>query len=260
MKIFFLLILILIYNNNFSQELEDNNSTVYLNTAFNVGEILTYEVKYGIIKGGEATMGVELFPSGNSFVYHSKAIAYTTGVANKISTFYDIYESFFDIQTGYPIKSIRSIRENNYKKYDEVLFYQKLNYVISLNKGKQEIPDNTLDILSSFYYARRFLFDKKIEKNQTINLTTYFDEQVFPFKIKYLETETINTDFGKLECLKFVTLIEIDSPFKNEDDLQIWFTNDGNFIPVKIRVDAPIGNLKCDLIKYENIKNPLGKK
>lgn len=260
MKKFFLVVVFFITTNHFlfSQYISEDDTTLYVNTAFNVGETLKYEVKYGLVKGGEAMMGISLFPSGTSYVYHVKAIAYTTGMAKKIAQVYDIYESYIDIQTGYPIKAIRNIRENNYKRYDEVLYYQSENYVISLNKGVFEVPANALDVLSAFYYTRRFLFDQEFSKGQTITLTTFFEGKILPIKIKFKEKDKIKTNFGKVECLKFVPIIEEDSPFKKEDDMEIWFSNDGNYVPVKIRLDASIGSIKCDLIEFENLKNPFG--
>ena len=59
-------------------------------------------------------------------------------------------------------------------------------------------------------------------------------------------------------CLKFVPLLDKNNPFDDEDDLQIWFSDDGNYIPVKIKMDAPIGSIKAVIIDYENLKNPLG--
>jgi len=257
-NVFILSVLVFLYSNINSQNVV-NDTSVYFNTAYNIGEKLKYEVKYGLIKGGEAMMGIGLFPSGSSHVYHVQAMAYTTGFASKMANIYDIYESYIDIKTGYPVKAIRNIKESSYTKYDEVLFYRdSTNYIYSMNLGKRYVPENTLDILSAFYFARRFLFDMEFEIGQTINLTTFLDNKVFPIKIKYLKKETIKTNFGKIECLKFVPIIEIDSPFENEDDMEIWFSNDGNFVPVRINVDAPIGKLKCELIEYEGLKNPFG--
>lgn len=230
------------------------------NTAYNVGEELRYEVKYGLMKGGEASIKMDLFPSGDSFLYHVKAVAITTGMAAKIARIYDIYESYIDIRTGYPVKSIRNIRENNYSRYNEVLFFREQNYVMSLKSGKHSVPYNTLDILSAFYYARRYLFDKKISKGETIDITTYHEDELFPLKIKYIKTERVKTKFGKIECLKFVPVLEKNNPFKKEDDLQIWISNDGNYVPVKIKMRLPVGNAKINLIGYKNLKNDFGKK
>jgi len=258
-KVFWFKFVLLFFTQSIYSQNINEDTSVYFNTAFNVGEKLKYEVKYGLIKGGEAMMGIGIFPAGYSYVYHVKAVAYTTGVTSKVAKIYDIYESYIDIKTGYPIKAVRNIKEATYINYDETLFYRNNgNYVESLTKGTKEVPENCLDLLSAFYFARRFLFSENFTDGQVISLTTYFENKIFPIKIKYLEKETIKTDFGKIDCLKFVPIIEIDSPFDDEDDMQIWFSDDGNFVPVKIQMDAPIGNLKCELIEYENLKNPFG--
>ena len=251
-------ICILIYGFSIIAIAQPKLDSAYLNTAFNVGEKLHYEVKYGLIKGGEAQMTIDLFPNGDSYVYHVRAMAVTTGVASKFARIYDIYESYIDIKTGYPIKASRNIRENNYTLYNEVLFFRDQNYVVSVNSGKKNVPPNTLDLLSAFYFARRHLFDQKLQKNQTIALTTYFEDKIFPVKIKYLKTEKIRTKYGKIKCMKFVPVLEQGNPFKKEDDLQVWFSDDGNYIPIKLKMSLPVGSVHAELIGYENLKNPLG--
>jgi len=235
-----------------------NIDSITQNNAFIPGEKLVFSVKYGLIKGGEASMTVDVIPSGDTYYYYAKAIATTTGFASNVATIYDVYESYMGISTGYPFKAVRNITENNYTRYNELLFYRDSNYVFSLNKGRKWIPKNAHDILSAFYFARRNLFNRTFAEGDIIDLTTFFDNNILPIKIKYKKREYIRTKFGKVMCLKFVPLLDKNNPFDDEDDLQIWFSDDGNYIPVKIKMDAPIGSIKAVIIDYENLKNPLG--
>ncbi len=238
---------------------QEGDSTVlnFQNGVFKHGESLRYEVRYGILKGGEATMWIALVPAGNTFVYKVAAQATTAGVTAKLVSINDIYESYIDIVTGLPIKSIRNINEQNYRAYDEVLFLRKKNLVQSMKYGIKSVPDNTLDILSAFYYARRFIFSHELKMDEVINLTTFFDGEIFPIKIKYKGIERVKCKIGKIECLRFVPVIAENSPIKREDDLSIWVSNDKNYIPVKIRFELPVGSLKADLIGYKGLKNKL---
>ena len=224
------------------------------------GEELVYSIKYGIVKGGEANLTINVIQSGEDFYYHVKAEAVTIGPATKFAKIYDVYESYINVKNGYPIKSVRNIRENKYTYYNEVLFYRDQNFVISLNRpGKKiYIPSNTLDLLSAFYFARRHIFAGEFKKGDKINLTTFFDNQLYPVSIKFKEKETIKSNFGKIRCLKFVPVLEKDNPFKKEDDLQIWFSDDGNYIPVKIKMKSKIGNVKAELVRFSNLKNNFG--
>lgn len=235
-----------------------NIDSITQNNAFKPGEKLIYSVKYGLIKGGEASMSINIIPSGDTYYYHARAVAQTTGLAAGVATIYDVYESYMSITSGYPFKAIRNVTEATYVRYNELLFYRDSNYVVSLNKGKKWIPRNCHDIISAFYYARRNLFDKKFQKGDEIDLTTILDNKILPIKIKYKENEYVRTKFGRVMCLKFVPVLDKHNPFKKEDDLEIWFSDDGNYIPIKIKMDAPIGSVKAVLIDYENLKNPLG--
>ncbi len=259
MKYIFFFVLMLFFSSEIYSQ-ETTLDSIAKNSAFNVGEELRYEVKYGLIKGGEAKMRIDLFPVGDTYVYHVKAVAITTGIAAQFARIYDIYESYIDITTGYPIKSVRNIRENNYTKYNEVLFFREEKYVVSVNSGKHKVPYNTLDILSAFYYARRSLFDKPISEGETIDITTFFEDDLYPLKIKYVGKDRIKTKFGKINCLKFVPVLEKNNPFEKEDDLQIWISDDGNYIPLKIKMRLPVGNAKASLIGFDNLKNDLGRK
>ncbi len=237
---------------------QKSDSAFYINTAFDGGEKLKYKVKYGLIRGGEASMVINTEPVGYTYVFHIKAFAKTTGMVGAMVKIFDVYESYVDIVSGYPIKSIRNIRENNYLKYNEVLFFREQGFLQSVNSGKHKCPRNVLDVLSAFYYARRYLFSNKLKKNDIIDLYTFFDEEFFPIKAKFKKIEKTRTKFGKIMCLKFIPLLGDKSPFKKEEDFEVWITADNNFIPVKIRVKLPIGSLKCELIDFANIKNRNG--
>ncbi len=237
---------------------EHLRDSLYENTAFQPGEYLQYKVKYGFIGGGIAEMRIDMVPIGYDWYYHVTAIARTTGMVGAIANLYDKYESYIDITTGLPIKAIRDIREGNYTRYNEVLFRRWENKVESLRSGLHDVPPNTMDILSSFYYSRKYIFKNKMNKNDVIKLTTYFDDKLYEVQIRYKETKTIRTDFGKIECLRFVPVLDAHSPFKKEEDMQVWFTNDGNFIPLRIKMDMSVGSVKCELSNYKNLKNPFG--
>ena len=232
-----------------------------INTAFVPGEYLKYKVKYGLLSGGNAEMKIGIEQIGYDWYYRVKALASTSGLAKSVANVRDKYESVIDVETGYPLQAIRDINENSYRRYNEVIFVRDTipNKVISLKSGEHKVPVNTLDILSAFYFARSTIFEKKLNKGDVISLITYFDDELFPIKIKYLKTEKVRTKVGRIKCLKFVPILEKNSPFKKEDDMEIWFSDDGNFIPLKIRVKIGFSKIKCDLKEYKNLKYPLGK-
>ena len=223
------------------------------------GEKLTFRLRYGIINGGEATTTAKITRIDGQEVFHTVLIGRTTGMVDKIYKVYDVYESFFDLETNLPVKAIRNIREGNYRYYDEVTFNQDDNYVVSRRNGKVDVPKNTLDMACVLYYIRR-LDMNRLRMNEVIALDTYFSDEHFPFFIVYKGKETITIGSGQYRCFKFVPVVEPGRVFEKKDDMTIWFSDDANKIPVSIKFDIRVGSFRCDLASFENLKFPLRSK
>jgi hypothetical protein len=222
--------------------------------AFMEGEELNYTLHYGFIKAGEAkiTLTKEFF--GNAFdVFHASAKANTTGLAKKLFPVVDIYESFFDINSNLPIKSIRNIKEGNYKYYNEVYFNQYENTVKSQLSGMHKVPANIHDMVSAFFYVRRVNF-ANYKGGEIVAVDTYFGDEIFPFYIIFKGRETVHTDLGKFKCLKFIPIVEPGRIFKESDDMTFWLSDDENKVPVQVKFDMIVGSFKCDLTGYKNNK------
>jgi len=233
------------------------NPPIRPNTAFGAGEVLTFQIKYGFIVGGTTTLSLEDSVYNNIPVFHAKAIGQTTGVAEKLYGVKDIYESWFNKETNLPYKQIRNIKEGHYKKYNVVTYNRQNNTVNSKLSGVHEVPEKILDLSSTFYYLRRIDFTK-INEGDILFVNMFFSDEVFPFHLRYRGKETIKTKFGKINCIKISPVVEVGRMFKSPDDLNIWFTDDENRLPVMVKMDIRIvGAVYLKLIKYENILNPL---
>jgi len=225
--------------------------------AFAVGEILTYQFRYGIVVGGITTLTLDEEVYKKEMVFHATAVGQTTGIADKIFGIKDIYESWFDKETNLPFKQVRNIKEGSYKQYNEVIYNRKNNTINSKLTGVHRVPGKILDLSSTFYYIRRVDFSK-VKEGDTVFVNMYFSDAVFPFHLRYIGKETIRTKFGKISCLKISPVVEVGRIFKRDNDLTIWFTDDDNCLPVLVRMDIrAVGIVQLKLTKYENIVNPL---
>lgn len=223
--------------------------------AFQSGEELTYAISYGFIKGGKASLSIELMPHGYSYVYHAKAVATTTGMARMLDI-YDIYESYFDVTTGLPVMAIRNISEGDYKRYNELRFLHDQGKLISLRSGEHKVPPDTRDILSVFYYARTYLFSN-LNDRDSIVLNTFFEDAFWPLTVHFIGYDDVKTDFGKIKCLKFQPIVQAGGMVENEDDIEFWISADKNYVPVKLEVDMPVGKVKLMLTSFLGLKYKL---
>lgn len=221
--------------------------------AYQHGEELNYNVHYGFITGGAASITLKQEAIDGNDVFHAVIQGRTTGLAQKLFKVLDIYESYFDVKTSLPLKSVRNVREGNYRSYNEVTFDRKNNTVNSQKSGVHKVPANLHDMVSAFFYIRRIDFSK-YKGGEIINVNTFFGDELFPFYVVFKGRETVKTDLGKFKCLKFVPIVEPGRIFKESDDMTFWFSDDNNKVPVRIKFDILVGSFKCDLTSFKNTK------
>ncbi len=229
----------------------------YINKAYKRGEFLTYNIHYGPIDAVTATIEVtqenKQFNGRNSM--HVVGIGKSKGTFNFFFKVRDRYETYIDEESLLPMQFVRSIDEGGYKL--------KQNYVFNhtnktVNLGDKTIPESVYlqDMMSSFFYARCVDLGSA-KANQIFEVPTIVDGEMYKLQIKFLTREIVNTDFGKISCLKFVPIVQKGRIFKNEEDLIIWISDDLNHIPIRAKANIIFGSLKIDLVKYVGLSNPI---
>jgi hypothetical protein len=219
---------------------------------FTSGEKLKFVIYYGIIDGGyvEAELNKVLFEGKE--VYHSKMFAHSIGIADKLYKVRDEYQAWFDPFTVLPYKSIRDIHEGRYTKYNVVRYYHSDLKVVNIDQDTFEIPSDVRDMVSVFHYVRNKDF-KNMRYNEIIKINTFFDNEIFPFDMRYQGTEKIKTRMGTYNCIKLVPYVEPGRIFTTEDDMTIWLSNDSNRVPIRVKFNLKVGSIKCDLIEYSGL-------
>ena len=72
-----------------------------------------------------------------------------------------------------------------------------------------------------------------------------------------MKKETIKTKFGKIDCLRFVPVVQEGRVFKDEDDLFLWISDDPNHVPVRIKSELLVGSIKADLVSFKGLRQDL---
>jgi hypothetical protein len=242
----------------FSVSFQINAQKSLVRPAYGHGEELHYVMSYGFITGGKGILTVRDSVLFGKKVHHMVGTAYTVGMTDAVYKIRDTYESFVDLKTDLPIKSIRNIREGRYRYYNEVLFNHgpDSTKIKSMKSGEKYVAKNILDIVSVFYLGRKIYFNDSLVKGQVIEFMTYFSDKEYPLRIRYKGIETIKTKFGNLECYKFSPVTEVGRSFKTDDDMHIWITRDKNRLPVRVKFDLTVGSFTCDLETFRGLQNP----
>jgi hypothetical protein len=230
---------------------------------FQSGEKVSYIIHYGLINGGVATLELKKDTFAGKEVLHSIFIAQTTGIADALFKVRDSFESFINPETELPVKSIRDVSEGRYKRYNVVLFDSKTRKDSAILKsdltGVHVTQQGIHDILSCFYYFREHYLSKNysFKKGEIVTIMTWFTDELYPIRLKYIGLDDVRTRAGRMKCYKFNTVTEKGRLFKSDDDVTFWFSADRNYLPVKVRFDIFVGAFTVDMNRYEGLADTL---
>jgi hypothetical protein len=227
--------------------------------AFDSGEWFKFRVHYGLFNAGYATLEVQEATKNNKKVYHAIGKGYTTGMSRFFFKVEDNYESYFDKETGKPYQFVRKIDEGGYKKNQEGFFNQSDNKIFVKDyKNKSEntflIPENTQDIVSTFYYLRNHPTIDKLKVGESVTVDMFFDNETTKFKLKFIGKEDLETKFGIVPTMIFRPLVQSGRVFKEEESLTVWISDDDNKIPLSIKASLAVGSIKADLDAFKGLK------
>lgn len=237
----------------------DENSVPKDKTAFKPGEWLKFRVHYGILNASYATLHLKTDTVDSIPVYHVVGKGKTTGFASIFFKVDDTYESYFDKKDGKPYRFVRKIYEGGYTKDVEINFdHNKEVAVLNDKKNNKQmnfkVEDSVQDLISAFYYLRNNYDFTDLVEGESLRLKVLYDDDgIFNFKLKYLGKEILKTKFGKVECLKFIPLVQSGRVFKEQESLALWVSNDRNKIPIRIKADLVIGAITADLDGFNGL-------
>ncbi len=228
--------------------------------AFKVGEYLRYTLDYGIVSAGYAELSIEKkSKKEGKWTYHMAGFGRTTGITDWAFRTRDYYDTYISEEDLLPVEFIRDVDEGGYLINRHLYFNHEeltakdsklsIDTSIAINPGAR-------DLLSAFYYLR-CLEVSDLQRGDKIQLTIFMDHENYPFQLKYLGRETVKIDAGKVNCLKFIPVVQDGRVFRDEESITLWVSDDANKIPVYIKSKLKVGSVKVKLDEYKNLKSPL---
>ena len=229
------------------------------NNAFGVGEKLTFDLDYGFVTAGIATMHIPKTRkiSGRD-VYH---ITFEVNSVPSFDWFYkvrDRYESYLDVEGLFPWRFEQHIREGSYTR-DFAAFFDQRKGIAKTSGGEYEIPLYVHDIVSAFFYARTLDYSS-MKVDDRIHLQNFYKDKVHELDVKYLGKETVTVAAGTFDCIVVEPLVKEGGLFKHEGNIIVWLTDDEVRMPVKVKTKIVIGSVDANLSSYEGIKGQLKSK
>lgn len=226
------------------------------NEAFNVGETLEFDVRYGFIVAGKAVLSIPSYE-----YYRGRKSYYVESRVNSLpffSTFYkveDLYISVIDEEGIFPWRFEQHIREGRYKRDFEAEF-DHYRGIAKTTEGEYPIEAYVHDIVSAFYYTRTLDFSN-MKPGQKITLKNFYKDTTYVLEVKYKGKQQIEVKAGKFNCIIVEPIVQEGGLFKSEGTLYIWLTDDKRKIPVMVKSKILIGSITAELTKYSGINGEI---
>ena len=239
------------------------------------GECLEYQVYYGLVHGGTATMRIdEALHDINGHTCYKASVQGISGKALKLlgMSVANTWVSYLDANLLRPCRFIGDIQENKYVKKEQI------DFDYTLNQAKVEVVEGTdhnmersvgcypfssatqIHDLVSAYYALRAIDVKKIKVGEKITFNIIHDKEIYAnATVIFLGKKIISTQWGKVVTVGFSPLIPLEnSIFSGDRPIEIFISDDANKVPVKLKVNLALGGaVNIDLTNYTGLKGTL---
>ena len=188
------------------------------------------------------------------------------------SAFYDMHEHF---QTWFtpeedvrPLKYLRNTKQGDYRAtnhyiydWDSKVIHADINFE---GRGQQilDIPihENVCDITSIIYFIRSMDFEQ-FTPGQKIPLAFAIDDTVFDIVLTFLGRDGVKVKrIGWVKTWKFTCSVVSGAMFDGNTEMALWFSDDGNKIPVGFMAPLRIGSVQAWIKNVSGLKYPFDAK
>jgi hypothetical protein len=229
------------------------------NTSFKAGENVGYKIYY-TLAGVNFEAGIVHFNCmdeqlNGKAVYHITATGKTIPFYDHLYKVRDRYETYIDTASLLPYRFTRSTLEGRIKKYENIQFNRGVHTVIS-DSGVFKVPACVQDVLGALYYIRNMPVEN-LRPGDKIDFEMFLDNRLYKSYIRFMGREMITTRYGKFHAIKIKPLLIKGSMFEAGEKMTVWVTDDPNHIPIRVQAAIRIGNVRADLVEFQNNRWPL---
>ncbi|GAB1348740.1 DUF3108 domain-containing protein [Ignavibacteriales bacterium] len=229
------------------------------NKAFKQGEKLTFNVNYGFVTAGIATMQIpKIKKVAGRDTYNVLFEVNSVPSFDAVFKVRDRYESYLDVDGLFPWRFEQHIKEGSFTK-DYSAFFDHRAGKAKTSDGDYKFPKYTHDIISAFYYCRTIDFSKS-KKGDVVKLKNFYEGKVNQLDVVYRGKERVKVAAGTFDCIILEPLVKKGGLFKNEGSIYVWLTDDEVKMPVKVKTKVVIGSIDAELTKYEGLAGKLTSK
>lgn len=217
------------------------------NVAFGPGEKLSFDLDYGFINAGYATMEVVDLIEYNERPCH---LIVSTAHSNKFfSSFYNVEDRVESVVDANGIFSWHFEKNQNEGGYhaNKSYSFDQVNHVVNYEDSLIQVAAYIQDALSSLYFVRTL----PLKVGESVLIDNFTDGKHYPLEVKVLKKETIKVKAGIFDCLVLEPFLQSHGIFRHEGKLKVWVTDDRIKMPVLMKSKVIVGSISAELTAYE---------
>jgi hypothetical protein len=228
------------------------------NTAYGLGEKFTFDVSYGFITAGEATMAIDpqIAVMADRPCFHVRFDVASKQSLEWLYRVHDHYDTYIDIDGIFPWKFEQHVREGGYSRDFSADFDQVKNIANTSENRSLPIAPFSHDILSA-YYGVRALDLKSMRKGDQVILQNFYKDHSNELVVRILGRQQVEVPAGTFNCVVIEPLVKEGGLFKSEGRILIWLSDDDRKIPVKVSTKVVIGAIDAELTSYSGTRGPI---
>jgi hypothetical protein len=212
---------------------------------FGVGERLEYDLKFGKLKVGVASMEVANVQDIRGHdAWHTVYQAH--GGVRFLYSVDDVFESWIDRRT---FNSLRFKKDQNEGRRDVEHTYEiypeRAEYTVGTDSAIASVR-NPLDDGSFLYFVRTI----PLVVGQTYSFDRYFMPAKNPVTIKVVRKDTIDVPAGRFSAIVIQPIIKTSGIFSENGHAEIWLSDDKNRIMLQMKSGLSFGSINLYLTSY----------
>jgi hypothetical protein len=213
---------------------------------FELGEVLTYDLRFGAIKVGTSRLrvvGQEMVRGRNAW-----RVRFTVSGGTFFYKVNDVYESWMDVVTLNSLRYVQDLeqgsrdRERTFEIFPERAMYRETT------RGTSDRPSvaDPLDDGSFLYFIRTV----PLEIGRTYTFNRYFRPDRNPVQIRVLRRERVQVPAGEFDAIVIQPIIKTSGIFAEGGQAEIWLSDDSERMMLQMKSRLSFGTLNLYLRSY----------
>ena len=212
---------------------------------FRVGELLTYQVKYGRIPIGHASMVVLGIEDVRGRPAYHVAFRIDGGLPGL--PVHDSYESWLDTATLASRRHVQEIREVGYRRSTRYeIFPEERQYRENDEDSLRASVSSPLDEGSFVYFIRTV----RVPVGQTREFHQYFKPDRNPVVIRAIRRDTVEVPSGRYPTVVVRPTIRARGIFAEDGEAELWFSDDAHRMLVQLKTKFAGFSLSLSLTEF----------